>query len=65
MTIGKRIKLQREYKDLSVRELAELSNMTSSTIYRIEQGLHNPRIENVENLARALKLRSGYLAFGE
>ncbi|MDR4887974.1 helix-turn-helix domain-containing protein [Fredinandcohnia sp. QZ13] len=56
-TFGEIIKKEREKQKLSLRELAEMSNIEASYINRLEKGNRdNPGFSTVCALAKALKL---------
>ncbi len=52
--IGSKIKEQRIKKGLSLRELAEKTNLTASLISQIERNLSNPSINTVKTISAAL-----------
>ena len=56
-----RLKLLREQKGYSIRQLAELCNTSKSAIFTYETGKRNPKVEALENIARALKCDVDYL----
>lgn len=56
MTLGDILRLAREAKGLSTRELAEMVGVSRSTIYNYESGSHEPRISHLKWLAEALDL---------
>lgn len=55
--IGKKIMEYRKAKNLSIRELAELSNVTSSLLSQIERGLANPSINTLKMISKALDVQ--------
>ena len=62
MTMGERIKLQREKLGLSQRELAELTRMRQNVISRLEHGdTPNPGADVLKRLALALRCSIDYL----
>lgn len=64
-SIGKRLRLARELRGLTVRELAEVGHCTTHTIQRISDGLGgNTGLGTITDLARALKVTPEWLAFG-
>ncbi|MED1471426.1 XRE family transcriptional regulator [Bacillus salipaludis] len=52
--IGKKVEQYRKAKELSIRELAKLAEITPSMLSQIERGLANPSIQTLKVLARAL-----------
>lgn len=52
--IGAKIKAAREEKGLSQEELADMAKVARRTIINIEQGAFNPKIETVNDIAKAL-----------
>lgn len=52
--IGKFLKFRREFLNLRQEDLAEMSGITSRTIYLIESGTGNPSVETMEKLATVL-----------
>lgn len=54
--IGKKVEQYRKNKDLSIRELAKLANITPSMLSQIERGLANPSIQTLKSLAQALEV---------
>ena len=62
-TFGERLKLLREERGWSQRELAERSGVPYFTIYRCERGTHGePRVSMAAKLARALGVSLDLLA---
>lgn len=54
INIGEKISQIRKNKDLSVRKLAELSNVTASMLSQIERGNANPSVNSLKSIASAL-----------
>ena len=54
LNIGEKIAQIRKSKDLSVRELSKLANITPSLLSQIERGLANPSVNSLKSLANAL-----------
>ena len=54
INIGNKILQTRKNKNLSVRELAKLSNVTASMLSQIERGLANPSVNSLKSSASAL-----------
>lgn len=55
MEIGERIKLLRETKNISQRELADMIHISPSFLCRIENGSSMPNLDCVRDIAKALK----------
>jgi transcriptional regulator with XRE-family HTH domain len=54
--IGKLIKHRREVFGLTIRDLAELTGMSKTTISQIERGSGNPTFEVLKNIFEYLNL---------
>ncbi len=54
--LGKRIKEIRLAKDLTQEQLSELTEIGASSISKIESGIYHPSDENLERIAKALKV---------
>lgn len=52
--LGNKLKIMREQKNLSLRDLAALADVDHNNINRIEMGLRNPSFTTVILLAEAL-----------
>ena len=52
--LGKKIQNLRTERDLSVRKLAKLANITPSMLSQIENGLVNPSINTLRSIAQVL-----------
>jgi transcriptional regulator with XRE-family HTH domain len=64
--LGERLRQAREARGWIQRELARQSGVNVAMINRIEKGeVVNPRLDTLTQLARALRIRVGYLAVGE
>lgn len=63
--LGRRFRLAREKKGLTLRALAAASGCQYSTIVAVESSGRMPQITTVEILARALGVSPGWLAYGE
>lgn len=61
MSIGERIKRSRNDKNLSLRELASMVELSASFLSQIEQGKASPSIENLKKIANSLDVRVSYL----
>lgn len=53
--IGERIRTMRKAAGLTQGELAEGAGLSQPFLSQVEKGTKNPRLENLEGLARALK----------
>ncbi len=51
-----KLKIERLKKDLSQEKLAELANISSSSISLIERGVQSPTVETVGAIAKALDI---------
>ncbi|MDO5971309.1 helix-turn-helix transcriptional regulator [Flavivirga aquimarina] len=54
--LGKRIKNRRKVLGLTIRDLAELTDISKTTISQIERGVRNPTFEILENIFEYLNL---------
>lgn len=54
--IGQKIKEKRLEKNLSLRELGEITGLTASSLSQIENGLADPSISSLQKIAIALKV---------
>jgi transcriptional regulator with XRE-family HTH domain len=50
------IRAQRELRDLSVRQLAELSRVSNPYLSQLERGMYRPSVDVLRNLAGALRI---------
>lgn len=57
------IKQLREKQFLSQEDLAKKSEMTVSTINRLEKGKQKPRLNTIRKLAKALKVKPETISF--
>ena len=66
-TVGARLQWARKKHGLTQEQLSKRSGVGLATIRRIEQeqGGFTPQLGKLENLAAALHIRAGWLAFGE
>lgn len=55
-SVGKKIRLYREYRGLNQIELAEQAHINVGTIRKYELGLRNPKPDQLEKIASALGL---------
>lgn len=55
----KKLKLFRKSKGLSVLKLAEITGLTPVTLYLLEKGQNNPRVDTLSALAHALHCKIG------
>lgn len=60
-TLGAFIRAQRQLSDMSLRQLAALSNVSNAYLSQIERGLHQPSLKVVRAIADALNLPTEYL----
>ena len=54
--LGKLIKHRRKVLGLTIRELADLTGMSKTTISQIERGTRNPTFEVLQNIFQYLNL---------
>ncbi len=59
--LGSFIRAQRQLSDLSLRQLATLSNVSNAYLSQIERGLHQPSFKVVQSIAEALNISTEYL----
>ena len=60
---GEFVREKREKRGLSVNQLGLYSDLSPSTISKIENGLRNPKPETIKKLARGLKVDYDELMF--
>jgi len=56
-TLGAYIRSQRRLANLSLRKVAELSNVSNAYLSQVERGLHEPSLRVLQAVAGALKVR--------
>ncbi len=61
MSLGERIKKNRNEKGFSLRDLAAKVDLSASFLSQIEQGKASPSIENLKKIATCLDVRVSYL----
>lgn len=54
MTSGQKIKYWRQIAALTVRELAERTHLSHTTIYNLERDRTQPRLDRLKKIASAL-----------
>jgi transcriptional regulator with XRE-family HTH domain len=54
--LGDFIRLQREIAHLSVRQLAELADVSNAYLSQVERGLYHPSAQVLKGIAEALEL---------
>lgn len=59
--LGEYIRLQRQMADLSLRRLAELTQVSNAYLSQIERGLHQPSLRVLRSIADALNLSADTL----
>jgi transcriptional regulator with XRE-family HTH domain len=59
--LGEFIRTQRQMADLSLRRLAELTNVSNAYLSQIERGLHQPSIRVLRSIADALNVSADTL----
>ena len=55
-TLGAYIKTQRQLADLSLRQMAELAEVSNPYLSQIERGMHQPSVRVLRSIARALSI---------
>ena len=65
MTIAERIRLARQKKKLSQKELAELTNINFKSLSRYELGTTIPPANLLADIAKVLGVSTDYLILGE
>lgn len=64
--IAERLRLARELRGLTVRQLAEQAQVDKQTVQRLSDGLgRNPGAGMMADLAKALDVSPAWLTFGE
>jgi transcriptional regulator with XRE-family HTH domain len=63
-TLGQRLLALRKYKNLSLAELAEMINISSSNINRYERDMSRPTTEYIKKLCEFYHVSADYLLFG-
>jgi len=59
--LGAFIRTQRKMANLSLRQLAELTNLSNPYLSQIERGLHEPSVRVLRAISDALNLSAGTL----
>ncbi len=54
--LGSYLRAQRQLADLSLRQLAEMAQVSNAYLSQIERGLHQPSVKVLRAIADALKL---------
>lgn len=54
--LGEFIRAQRDLANLSLRQLAELTNVSNPYLSQVERGLHEPSVRVLTSIAKALNL---------
>jgi transcriptional regulator with XRE-family HTH domain len=54
--LGEFIRMQRRLSQLSLRQLADLADVSNAYLSQLERGLYQPSAQVLKNLARALEL---------
>lgn len=60
-SLGSFIRAQRQLSEMSLRQLAALSNVSNAYLSQIERGLHQPSLKVVRSIAEALNISTEYL----
>jgi transcriptional regulator with XRE-family HTH domain len=59
--LGEFIRVQRKLAKLSLREVAEMANVSNAYLSQIERGLHEPSVRVLKSVAQALNLSADTL----
>lgn len=59
--LGSYIRAQRQLADLSLRQLATLSNVSNAYLSQVERGLHQPSLKVLRSIADALDISTEHL----
>lgn len=59
--LGSYIRAQRQLADLSLRQLAGLSNVSNAYLSQVERGLHQPSLKVLNSIADALDISTEHL----
>lgn len=59
--LGGFIRMQRELADLSVRQLADMADVSNAYLSQVERGLYKPSAQVLKNVAEALDLSAATL----
>ncbi|MBS2937959.1 helix-turn-helix transcriptional regulator [Nocardioides sp. J2M5] len=54
--LGSYIKTQRQLADLSLRQMAELAEVSNPYLSQIERGMHQPSVRVLRSIAKALNI---------
>jgi transcriptional regulator with XRE-family HTH domain len=54
--VGSYIRAQRQLADLSLRQLAAMTNVSNAYLSQVERGLHQPSVKVLRSIADALNL---------
>lgn len=60
MRIGEKIRVLRKEKGLTQKQLAEKCYLNPKTIFNIEKNINNPKIDDLQRIATALKVDISY-----
>jgi transcriptional regulator with XRE-family HTH domain len=61
MTVNERIKLVRDYRKLTSKQLAAKAGLSPSEISLIERQMRSPKTETLQRIAAALEVSTSYL----
>jgi transcriptional regulator with XRE-family HTH domain len=62
--LGRAIKRRREELSLSLRDVADLTEVSASTLSRIENGTGKPDADNIARITNWLDAKRGQFGFG-
>ncbi len=54
--LGRYIRTQRQLADLSLRQMAELAEVSNPYLSQIERGMHQPSVRVLKSIAKALNI---------
>ena len=60
-TLGEFIRVQRKLANLSLREVADMANVSNAYLSQVERGLHAPSVRVLKAVARALNISADTL----
>ena len=61
-TLGERIRFVRLQQNISQKDLAKATEISSVAMYQIESGKYDPRVKHLEKIADKLNVSMDYLA---
>jgi transcriptional regulator with XRE-family HTH domain len=64
-TFAERLALQRQWHEMTLRDVAEEIGVTSKTVWNYETGLSEPTLSTLPKLAKLFKCSVQYLVTGD